>query len=172
MARASRRKSIGTTDRGKIRGPRPSVLAIFFHGAFRLGTSLLRTFLFFPLLLPGPAGQGKIEAPQPKQTSAHTAFAEAKRLAQLETLAAKQPDAKELAHELGVVYYKKGDYWKAVASFQTAKSPSCWAYRITLQDGQRTPSPRSRKSKPQLERGRRIHPWHLLHADQGLLERA
>ena len=54
----------------------------------------------------------------------------------------------------------------------TAKSPSCWAYRITLQDGQRTPSPRSRKSKPQLERGRRIHPWHLLHADQGLLERA
>lgn len=41
-------------------------------------------------------------------------------LAQLEPLAAKQPNAKELAHELGVVYYKKGDYLKAVASFQKA----------------------------------------------------
>jgi tetratricopeptide (TPR) repeat protein len=73
----------------------------------------------------------QIKAPQPKPTvSADSAFAAARRLAQqgkfddalaqLRALAAKQPDAKGLAHELGIVYYKKGDYLKAVASFQNA----------------------------------------------------
>ena len=73
----------------------------------------------------------QIDAPQPKQTvSADTAFVEARRLAQqgkfddalaqLAALAARQPDTKGLAHELGIVYYKKGEYLKAVASFQTA----------------------------------------------------
>ncbi|HKW32153.1 MAG TPA: tetratricopeptide repeat protein [Candidatus Acidoferrum sp.] len=73
----------------------------------------------------------QVVAPQPKQTiSPDAAFAEARRLAQqgkfdeaigqLEALAAKQPDAKGLAHELGVVYYKKSDYLKAVANFKKA----------------------------------------------------
>src|SRR6266568_4155209 len=73
----------------------------------------------------------QVEAPQPKLAeSPETAITEARRLAQqgkfdeaiglLEALAAKQPDAKDLAHELGVVYYKKGDYLKAVASFKKA----------------------------------------------------
>ena len=73
----------------------------------------------------------QIEAPQGKQpTPPETAFAEARRLAQqgkfdealaaLARLEARQPDAKGLAHELGIVYYKKGDYLKAVGSFQKA----------------------------------------------------
>jgi tetratricopeptide (TPR) repeat protein len=73
----------------------------------------------------------QIEAPQPKEAaSPQPAFAEARRLAQqgkfdeaiaqLEALSAKQPDAKGLTHELGVVYYKKGDYLKAVANFKKA----------------------------------------------------
>lgn len=75
----------------------------------------------------------QIEAPKPKalpSPDANAAFAEAKRLAQqgkfdeaigqLEALAVKQPDIKGLVHELGVVYYKKGDYPKAVANFKKA----------------------------------------------------
>src|SRR6266850_3794552 len=41
-------------------------------------------------------------------------------LAKLEGLAAKDPEMKGLAHELGVTYYKKSDYLKAVASFKKA----------------------------------------------------
>lgn len=62
--------------------------------------------------------------------SPDAAIAEARRLSQqgkfdeaigqLEALAAKQPDGKGLSHELGVVYYKKGDYLKAVASLKKA----------------------------------------------------
>jgi tetratricopeptide (TPR) repeat protein len=73
----------------------------------------------------------QIPAPQPKQTTSPDAdFAEARRLAQqgkfddalaqLEALAAKQPDAKGLAHEFGIVYYKKGDYLNAIASLKKA----------------------------------------------------
>lgn len=80
---------------------------------------------------PAEALAQQVETPQPKQSvSAGTAFVEARRLAQrgkfddalaqLAALAAKQPDTKGLAHELGIVYYKKGDYLKAVASFQKA----------------------------------------------------
>src|SRR5260370_35145299 len=39
---------------------------------------------------------------------------------QLEVLARNQPDLKGVAHELGVTYYKKSDYLKAVASFKKA----------------------------------------------------
>jgi len=78
-----------------------------------------------------PQSSPQINAPQAKQpVSQPSEVAEARRLAQqgkfddaiaqLESLAAKQPDAKGLAHELGVVYYKKGDYLKAVASFKKA----------------------------------------------------
>src|SRR6266849_4892508 len=73
----------------------------------------------------------QIEAPKPKEMiSPDTAIAEAQRLSQqgkfdeaigqLEALAAKQPDWKGLSHELGIVYYKKGDYLKAVASLKKA----------------------------------------------------
>jgi tetratricopeptide (TPR) repeat protein len=41
-------------------------------------------------------------------------------LAKLEALALKDPELKGLAHELGVTYYKKSDYLKAVASFKKA----------------------------------------------------
>ena len=73
----------------------------------------------------------QIGAPQPKEMiSPESTFAEARGLAeqgkfdeaiaQLEALAAKQPDAKGLAHEQGIVYYKKGDYLKAMASLRKA----------------------------------------------------
>ena len=76
-------------------------------------------------------GFQQIEAPRPKaNVSPETAFAEARHLAQqgkfdeaireLEGLAAKQPAAKGLSHEFGVVYYKKGEYLKAVASLKRA----------------------------------------------------
>ncbi len=76
---------------------------------------------------PPQSGDGAKQAPDP---SPDAAIAEARRLsqqgkfdeaiAQLEALAAKQPDGKGLSHELGVVYYKKGDYLKAVASLKKA----------------------------------------------------
>lgn len=73
----------------------------------------------------------QIEGPASKETVApQTVIAEARRLsqqgkfdeaiAQLEALSAKQPDTKGLAHELGIAYYKKGDYLKAVASLKKA----------------------------------------------------
>jgi len=76
-------------------------------------------------------GFQQIEVPTPKaNVSPAAAFAEARHLAQqgkfdeaigeLEGLAAKQPAAKGLSHEFGVVYYKKGDYLKAVASLKKA----------------------------------------------------
>src|ERR1051325_3020061 len=74
--------------------------------------------------------QSPESAKQMPGSSADPAFAEPRRLSQqgkfdeaigqLEALAAKQPDLKGLSHELGIVYYKKGDYLKAVASFKKA----------------------------------------------------
>ncbi len=75
-------------------------------------------------------GQG-IEAPKPKEgVLPESSLNEARRLSQqgkfdealakLEGLAAKNPEMKGLAHELGVTYYKKSDYLKAVASFKKA----------------------------------------------------
>jgi tetratricopeptide (TPR) repeat protein len=77
-----------------------------------------------------PAAQ-EIEAPKPKQAlSPDSAFSEARHLsqqgkfeealAQLESLATTQPDLKGLSHELGLVYYKKADYLKAVANLKKA----------------------------------------------------
>lgn len=67
---------------------------------------------------------------QPPKGSVDPAIAEARQLAQqgkfdeaigqLEGLAAKQPGTKGLAHELGIVYYKKGAYLDAVASLKIA----------------------------------------------------
>ena len=116
---------------GTFPRPRSSMLTLFFPRAFGVGTRLLIAFLFLSGSVSGRTAQEKVEAPQRQQTvPVDRAFAEARRLAQqgkfdealkqLETLAAKQPDAKGLAHELGIVYYKKGDYLKAVGSFQKA----------------------------------------------------
>ncbi len=78
------------------------------------------------------AAQGQaIDVPKPKETvSPQTALSDARRLSQqgkfdeaigkLEALAVKGPELKGLAHELGVTYYKKSDYLKAVASFNKA----------------------------------------------------
>jgi len=76
-----------------------------------------------------PAQSGEA-AKQKPDGSQDPAFAEARRLAEqgkfdeaigkLEALALKEPELKGLAHELGVTYYKKSDYLKAVASFKKA----------------------------------------------------
>jgi len=77
-----------------------------------------------------PQAQG-IDTPKPKRTvSVDPALSEARRLSEqgkfdealgkLEALALKDPELKGLAHELGVTYYKKSDYLKAVASFKKA----------------------------------------------------
>ena len=79
----------------------------------------------------GEATTQASEGPQPKQTGPPAAvYAEAQRLsqlgkfddaiAQLDALAATQPDAKGLLHEMGIVYYKKSDYIKAAAQFKKA----------------------------------------------------
>jgi tetratricopeptide (TPR) repeat protein len=69
-------------------------------------------------------------AKQESDGSQDPAFAEARRLlqqgkfdeaiAKLEALATNDPHLRGLAHELGVTYYKKSDYLKAVASFKKA----------------------------------------------------
>ncbi|MGB7846810.1 MAG: tetratricopeptide repeat protein [Candidatus Acidiferrum sp.] len=72
-----------------------------------------------------------VDSPKPKQTiAADPAVSEARRLseqgkfdeaiAKLEALTLKDPELKGLAHELGVTYYKKSDYLKAVTSFKKA----------------------------------------------------
>jgi tetratricopeptide (TPR) repeat protein len=72
-----------------------------------------------------------IDAPKPKGTvSPETALSDARRLSEqgkfdealgkLEALTLKEAELKGLAHELGVTYYKKSDYLKAVASFKKA----------------------------------------------------
>src|SRR5260370_34794667 len=71
------------------------------------------------------------EAPEAKQTlSSEWALREARRLSQegkfdeaiakLVALALKEPELKGLARELGVSYYKKSAYLKAVASLKKA----------------------------------------------------
>src|SRR6266705_452690 len=67
---------------------------------------------------------------EPAKQTPDAALAEARRfsrqgkfeeaITRLEELATKQPDLEGLSRELGVAYYKKADYLKAVASFKKA----------------------------------------------------
>ncbi len=93
--------------------------------------SLISVSLAAPKV-PTALGQTQeIEAPRPKQAiSPDSTFADARGLskqgkldeaiAKLEALALQERAMKGLAHELGVTYYKKSDYLKAVASFKKA----------------------------------------------------
>jgi tetratricopeptide (TPR) repeat protein len=80
---------------------------------------------------PGQTVDQGTDAPKPKETVAPgTTLSEARRLSQegkfdeaigkLEALGLKEPELKGLVHELGVAYYKKSDYLKAVTSFKKA----------------------------------------------------
>src|SRR6266849_931030 len=104
-----------------------------FSGHFLfVATSLLALTCFGGVrTLVGQTADQSIDAPKPKGTvTPDTTLSEARRLSQegkfdeaigkLEALALKEPELKGLAHELGVTYYKKGDYLKAVASFKKA----------------------------------------------------
>jgi tetratricopeptide (TPR) repeat protein len=93
---------------------------------------LLLTGVAGPAHGPTIAAPGQaIDAPKPKGTvSPETALRDARRLSEqgkfdealgkLEALTLKEPELKGLAHELGVTYYRKSDYLKAVASFEKA----------------------------------------------------
>jgi tetratricopeptide (TPR) repeat protein len=74
--------------------------------------------------------QSGMAAQQVPGSSQDLAFAESRRLseqgkfdeaiARLQALALQEPASKGIPHELGVTYYKKNDYLKAVASFKKA----------------------------------------------------
>jgi len=116
------------TELGPSRTQRPLLCGLASFAPLFV-PQLLAGFLFFAV--PVTARVEQIEAPHPKQASSpDAAFAEARRLArqgkfdealaQLEAVAVKQPDVKGLAHELGIVYYKKGDYLNAITSLKKA----------------------------------------------------
>ncbi len=123
--------------------------------------------------LVGQTAEQAIDAPKPKQTvSPDNTLSGARRLseqgkfdeaiAKLEALAAKHPDLKGVSHELGVTYYKKSDYLKAVASFKKALE----------EDPKDSEAVQLMGLLSQRECRRRVHPRRLLHADEGLSKRA
>ena len=106
-----------------------SLRAIFAAGLLTSFLSACDTIAAHAISRGEPLQSGDA-ARQTPDASPNATLAEARRLSQqgkfdeaigqLEALAAKQPDRKGLSHELGVVYYKKGDYLKAVASLKKA----------------------------------------------------
>ena len=85
----------------------------------------------FGLSAQAPAAPGPTAAPQASKTAgADSEFAESRRLsqqgrydeaiAQLQSIGARTPKPAGVAHELGVTYYKKGDYLKAADSLKQA----------------------------------------------------
>ena len=88
------------------------------------------TAYFFVVFLFQPDATRAVAATQEQTTPVTTHFADADRLlalgkfseaiSQLENLQTQAAPPQGLAHELGVAYYKAGDYTKAVASFQKA----------------------------------------------------
>jgi tetratricopeptide (TPR) repeat protein len=78
----------------------------------------------------GPDSQSSPSLPTAPSQRADSTFAEERRLiqqgknedalAQLQQIAATNPAMKGLSHEFGVVYYKSGEYPKAIESFQKA----------------------------------------------------
>jgi len=96
-------------------------------------SSILFLVAIFCLQLPAwpqSAEQEEKSLPSAPSQSATADFAEARRLsqqgqnaealAQLQGLAAKNPDLAGLAHELGIAYYKSGDYLKAIDALRKA----------------------------------------------------
>ncbi len=101
-------------------------------------THRITGFLFFVTALASSGGRGiSLGQPSipaaPAQTPSRqpdSQFADAQRLLHLgkydealsllKTLEEKSPDARGLAHELGIAYYRKGDYLNAIAYFNKA----------------------------------------------------
>ena len=110
-------------------------------------------FLLAASLIPGAPGRSVLGARSPQSPPAAAAsradarassrpeFAEARRLLQegkfdealslLRGLETREPAMKGLAHELGLAYYKKGDYLNAIASLKNAQAENA-------QDGEAT----------------------------------
>jgi tetratricopeptide (TPR) repeat protein len=88
------------------------------------------TACFFALLVLASCAMGVTGAAQGQTSSAVSPFADADRLltlgkfseaiSELENMQTQSAPPSGLAHELGVAYYKAGDYAKSVASFQKA----------------------------------------------------
>ena len=88
------------------------------------GVVSAQTILYGVPMPPGIAAEqvpGSSQDPaftDPRRLSEQGKFDEA--IARLQALALQEPASKGIAHELGVTYYKKNDYLKAVASFKKA----------------------------------------------------
>jgi tetratricopeptide (TPR) repeat protein len=100
---------------------------------FRLGIILLLSFsLRVTAQSDRPVLQERQPFPSPPSASSDTGFAAPRHLlqqgkneeaiAQLQQMQAVNPDMKGLAHELGIAYYKSGDYVKAIDAFKKASS--------------------------------------------------
>jgi tetratricopeptide (TPR) repeat protein len=96
-------------------------------------TSILVLFVWALLLAGITRAQSIPDGSKPNsQQSADSAFSEARRLSQqgkfdeaiaaLQPFAAQNPEPKGLAHDLGLIYYKKGDYIKAISELKKAIS--------------------------------------------------
>lgn len=160
-------------------------------------SSILRLLIglaFMPVLSSAhtqSAGSGaqQIDSPQPKQPiPPDSSFAEARHLAQegkfdeaiaqLDAIADKQPDAKGLSHELGIVYYKKSDYVRAIANLKKALAEDPGDNEaLQLLGISNYLAGRPTDAIPALEKVQTwypsanrclVHSWHLLHANQGL----
>jgi tetratricopeptide (TPR) repeat protein len=80
--------------------------------------------------LASPAVQGQQPLPSAPSDSADSVFSTPRRLlqqgknsealAQLQQMAAANPGMKGLSHEIGIAYYKSGEYLKAIDSFKKA----------------------------------------------------
>lgn len=80
-------------------------------------------FHIFLLLMMGASVVGKAQDAKPDLAQARRLLDQGKvdeGLALLREISASQPNRKGLSHELGIAYYKKGDYLKAVASLKAA----------------------------------------------------
>jgi tetratricopeptide (TPR) repeat protein len=100
---------------------------------FRLGIILLLSFSLRVIAQSDrPVLQERQPFPSPPSASSDTGFAAPRHLlqqgkneeaiAQLQQMQAVNPDMKGLAHELGIAYYKSGDYVKAIDAFKKASS--------------------------------------------------
>src|ERR1700741_1114229 len=86
--------------------------------------------LFLFVLAPHPNSAKRSQSRQQETVPYSSPFAEADRLlkiwkfaaaiAQLEAMHSQSPPPKGLAHELGIAYYKKGDYVNAIVNLQKA----------------------------------------------------
>jgi tetratricopeptide (TPR) repeat protein len=87
-------------------------------------TMILIHSLFFLLLVPWfTFAQGSTPSAPPSYDRIHRLTDQGKfdeALSALNEISKSNPGAKNLSHEFGIIYYRKGDYLTAISSFQRA----------------------------------------------------